>query len=87
MRSQEDQETTSDIATSSTDSSHPGNMNVDSDMPPAQRSPSPPPPPPRVIDENTDMTTLTDQEIMQLMSGMQDASSNDVVSTKVGFKP
>jgi hypothetical protein len=25
---------------------------------------------PRVIDENTDMTTLTDQEIMRLMEGM-----------------
>lgn len=52
-------------------------------MPPAQHTPSPPPPPARVIDENTDMTTLTDQEIMQLMSGMQDPSSNDVVSNKV----
>lgn len=27
-------------------------------------------PPPRVIDENTDMSTLTDQEIMKLMEGM-----------------
>lgn len=25
---------------------------------------------PRIIDENTDMTTLTDQEIMKLMEGM-----------------
>ena len=27
-------------------------------------------PPPRVIDENTDLSTLTDQEIMRLMEGM-----------------
>ena len=27
-------------------------------------------PPPRVIDENTDMSTLTDQEIMRLMESM-----------------
>jgi ubiquitin thioesterase protein OTUB1 len=27
-------------------------------------------PPPRVIDESTDMSTLTDQEIMRLMEGM-----------------
>ena len=36
--------------------------------------------PPRVIDENTDMTTLTDHEIMQLMEGI---GEEDVVS-KVG---
>jgi len=35
-------------------------------------------PPPRVIDENTDMSTLTDQEIMRLMEGMD--HNNDVMS-------
>lgn len=39
-------------------------------------------PPPRVIDENTDMSTLTDQEIMRLMEGMD--HNNDVMS-KVRF--
>ena len=33
---------------------------------------------PRVIDENTDMTTLTDQEIMKLMDGMN--HQEDVMS-------
>jgi hypothetical protein len=36
--------------------------------------------PPRVIDENTDMSTLTDQEIMRLMEGM---NHNDDVMSKV----
>jgi len=35
-------------------------------------------PPPRVIDENTDMSTLTDQEIMRLMEGMD--HNNDAMS-------
>jgi hypothetical protein len=38
--------------------------------------------PPRVIDENTDMSTLTDQEIMRLMEGM-DHTEN--VLDKVGY--
>jgi hypothetical protein len=38
--------------------------------------------PPRVIDENTDMSTLTDQEIMRLMEGM-DHTEN--VLDKVGL--
>ena len=37
-------------------------------------------PAPRVIDETTDMTTLTDQEIMQLMEGM----GQEDVTSKVG---
>ena len=37
-------------------------------------------PVPRVIDETTDMTTLTDQEIMQLMEGM----GEEDVTSKVG---
>jgi hypothetical protein len=37
-------------------------------------------PPPRVIDENTDMSTLTDQEIMRLMEGM---NHNEDVMSKV----
>jgi len=37
-------------------------------------------PPPRVIDENTDMSTLTDQEIMRLMEGMD---HNEDVMSKV----
>ena len=36
--------------------------------------------PPRVIDENTDMSTLTDQEIMRLMEGM---NHNEDVMSKV----
>jgi len=36
--------------------------------------------PPRVIDENTDMSTLTDQEIMRLMEGMD---HNEDVMSKV----
>ena len=36
--------------------------------------------PPRVIDENTDMSTLTDQEIMKLMEGM---NHNEDVMSKV----
>jgi ubiquitin thioesterase protein OTUB1 len=35
---------------------------------------------PRVIDENTDMSTLTDQEIMRLMEGM---GHNDDAMSKV----
>jgi ubiquitin thioesterase protein OTUB1 len=35
---------------------------------------------PRVIDENTDMSTLTDQEIMRLMEGM---NHNEDVMSKV----
>lgn len=35
---------------------------------------------PRVIDENTDMSTLTDQEIMRLMEGMD---HNEDVMSKV----
>lgn len=35
-------------------------------------------PSPRVIDENTDMSTLTDQEIMRLMEGMD--HNEDVMS-------
>lgn len=38
------------------------------------------PPAPRVIDENTDMSTLTDQEIMRLMEGMD---HNEDVMSKV----
>lgn len=38
-------------------------------------------PAPRVIDENTDMSTLTDQEIMRLMEGMD--HNSDALS-KVG---
>ena len=38
-------------------------------------------PPPRVIDENTDMTTLTDQEIMKLMEGM----GQEDVTSRVGL--
>jgi ubiquitin thioesterase protein OTUB1 len=37
-------------------------------------------PPPRIIDENTDMSTLTDQEIMRLMEGMD---HNEDVMSKV----
>ena len=35
---------------------------------------------PRVIDENTDLSTLTDQEIMRLMEGMD---HNEDVMSKV----
>ena len=52
---------------------------------PAPSKPAPPAddgatqdPPLRVIDENTDMSTLTDQEIMRLMEGMD--HNNDVMS-------
>lgn len=48
-----------------------------------QPSPSPPPPPARVIDVNTDLTTLTDQEIMQLMNEMQDGGANDASTSRV----
>lgn len=37
---------------------------------------------PRIIDENTDMSTLTDQEIMRLMEGMD---HNEDVMSKVGL--
>jgi len=52
---------------------------------PAPSDPAPPAddgatqdPPPRVIDENTDMSTLTDQEIMRLMEGMD--HNNDAMN-------
>lgn len=40
---------------------------------------------PRVIDENTDMTTLTDQEIMRLMEGMGHAQDAMTKVSRVGF--
>jgi ubiquitin thioesterase protein OTUB1 len=40
--------------------------------------------PPRVIDENTDMSTLTDQEIMRLMEGM---NHNEDVMSKFRLLP
>ena len=39
------------------------------------------PPAPRVVDEHTDMTTLTDQEIMRLMEGMGQEDVQSKVST------
>jgi hypothetical protein len=48
-----------------------------------------PDPPARVIDENTDMSTLTDQEIMRLMEGMdhnEDVMSKVSRSTQAGTR-
>lgn len=45
-------------------------QNAQQQQPPAPAAPVQADPAPRVIDENTDMTTLTDQEIMKLMEGM-----------------
>ncbi|GFZ48670.1 hypothetical protein JCM24511_06419 [Saitozyma sp. JCM 24511] len=81
------------------DASDPTGTAVPHDVPPESSEVRPEVPPggnaetsgttPRVIDENTDMTTLTDQEIMRLMEGMghaQDAMTKPLISTPVPLK-
>lgn len=76
------------------DASDPTGTAVPHDVPPESSEVRPEVPPggnaetsgttPRVIDENTDMTTLTDQEIMRLMEGMGHAQDAMTKVSKVG---
>lgn len=64
-------------------------MSAPTDPPPPTSGDDASTPGPRVIDENTDLSTLTDQEIMRLMEGMdhnEDAMSKVRVPMK-GFGP
>jgi hypothetical protein len=58
-------------------------QNAQQQQPPAPAAPVQADPAPRVIDENTDMTTLTDQEIMKLMEGMD---HQNAVLDKVSYE-